>query len=202
MEQLRTNVERLDLLTYEELLMKTEYAARTCYQSEMAGTMEGAERFIESLIKKGHESVIEHINLSYKIQTDRATANQIVRHRLASYSQLSTRYVDHSNLKIVLPSGIDKEMERIILDQVEKIEETYRACKDKGIHKDDLRLILPLCTATKLVMTANMREWRHFLKMRLGKHAHRSIRDVAFLIYKDIYEHYPVFVKDIPVSGE
>lgn len=188
-------------LGYKEVLDKIETATRLCYRSKKSETLDGQEKFLSNLMKIGHESIIEHGTLSFLITTDRACANQIVRHRMASYSQESSRYVNLSDLEIVLDqSYTEEEKERIILRCID-IKLTYGSLGgDKKSTRDKARAILPQCTATRLYMTMNFREIRHFLKLRLDKAAHQSIREIAYQILKIMKEEYPVFVFDFDLK--
>lgn len=201
MKFVETQVELLDITkTYAVILWKLEQAGRTCYQSKCSNDTEKQEAFLRNIMKAGHESVIEHECLTFKIITDRAIANQIVRHRIASYSQLSTRYVDHSNLEVILPKGMTETEAFQFKYALAVIEDNYKNLINAGVHKDIARGLLPQCTATELVMTMNLRELRHFLKLRLDKHAHEGIREVAKGIYDIMKERFPVFVFDIEVE--
>lgn len=201
MKFVETQVELLDITkTYSIILWKLEQAGRTCYQSKCSDDVEKQEAFLRNIMKAGHESVVEHETLSFKIITDRAIANQIVRHRIASYSQLSTRYVDHSNLEVILPKGMTEAEAFQFKYALAVIEDNYKNLINVGVHKDIVRGLLPQCTATELVMTMNLRELRHFLKLRLDKHAHEGIREVAKGIYDIMKERFPVFVFDIEVE--
>jgi len=186
----KQKVEVLYPQTYEEVIKKIEIAGRTCYQSEPKGD---PEKFIRMIIKRGHESVLEHGSLTFKIRTNRAIANEIVRHRLASYSQESTRYVKYDDIEFI-PWMTDLEkIERFY----KPIELTYKQFIEMGYKAEDARDILPLCTATTLVATMNFREIRHFLKLRLDKAAHPQIRELAGMMLGILKKFYPVFVEDI-----
>lgn len=188
-------------LSYDEILSKIEQATRLCYRSKRSETREGREKFLKNLIGVGHESIIEHGRLSFLITTDRACANQIVRHRLASYSQESTRYVDLSDFDIVLDKSYTYAEQLAIKITCKGILETYEYLGgDKKSTRDKARAILPQCTATRLYMTMNFREIRHFLKLRLDKAAHQSIREIAYQILKIMKEEYPVFVFDFDLA--
>ena len=166
--------------SYDEVLSKIEQATRLCYRSKRSETRESREKFLKNLMAVGHGSIIEHGSLSFLITTDRACANQIVRHRMASYSQESTRYVDLSALKIVLDNSYNKYERKVIIKACDSIIQAYEDLGgDKKSTRDKARAILPQCTATKLYMTMNFRELRHFLKLRLDKAAHQSIREIA-----------------------
>lgn len=198
MNIISNQVELLDNKSYEDILDKIETAGRTCYKSTKKDDIKAKEQFVRGLIKRGHESVIEHECLTFKIITDRAIANEIVRHRLSSYSQQSSRYVDLRNLQFIFPIGT-KEDEIIfeILKCLHQCESSYKKLIDMGVKKDIARSVLPLATATELVMTMNFRSLRHFLKLRLHKSAHENIRDVARQIYDIVKDKYPVFIEDL-----
>lgn len=188
-------------LTYKEMLDKIETATRLCYRSKKSETQEGQEKFLSNLMKIGHESIIEHGSLSFIITTDRACANQIVRHRISSYSQESTRYVDLSALKIVLDNSYHEYEKKVIQKACDSIIQSYEKLGgDKKSTRDKARAILPQCTATRLYMTMNFRELRHFLRLRLDKAAHQSIREVAYQILEILKKDYPVFVFDFDLE--
>lgn len=188
-------------LTYKEMLDKIETATRLCYRSKKSDTQEGQEKFLSNLMKIGHESIIEHGSLSFIITTDRACANQIVRHRMASYSQESSRYVNLSDLEIVLDKSYTDEEKSTIEFSCDYLGDEYKYLGgDKKSTRDKARAILPQCTATRLYVTMNFRELRHFLSLRLDKAAHQSIREVAYQILKIMKEKYPVFVFDFDLA--
>ena len=200
MKIVSTKVELLDNKPYEAILDKIETAGKTCYKSPKKDDIKAKEQFVRGIIKRGHESVIEHECLTFKVITDRAIANEIVRHRLASYSQQSSRYVNLSNLRVVLPLDIDCEQSDIgceMLEFFKQCEDIYRKLIELGATKDVARSVLPLATATELVITMNFRSLRHFLKLRMAKSAHRNIREVARQIYDILEEKYPDFVEDL-----
>lgn len=193
----KQKVELLNPQSYEELTEKIEIAGRVCYQSEPKGD---PEKFIGMIIKRGHESVLEHGSLTFKLRTNRAIANEIVRHRLASYSQESTRYVKYDDIEFIPwvdPRGlkINHLYELEVLYNI--MEFVYKKLIEDNFKPEDARDILPNATATTLVMTMNFRELRHFLKLRLDKAAHPQIRELAGMILDILKEKYPVFVEDI-----
>lgn len=165
-----------------------ERAGRTCYKSEMNDPV----AFIRMIIKRGHESVLEHASATFLIVTDRGISHEIVRHRLASYSQESTRYCNYAG----------KEMEYIPNAYIphhvmEVLEDEYNKMVEAGAKPQEARDILPTCLKTELVMTANFREWRHFLKLRLSMAAHPKIREIACLILADLNNIAPTVFEDI-----
>ncbi|WP_288961791.1 FAD-dependent thymidylate synthase [uncultured Peptoniphilus sp.] len=187
----KQKVELLNPQSYEELTEKIEIAGRVCYQSEPKGD---PEKFIRMIIKRGHESVLEHGSLTFKVRTNRAIANEIVRHRLASYSQESTRYVKYDDIEFIPGEKLkDPNLENLLLSA----ELAYKLLLTTDFKPEEARDILPNATATTLVMTMNFRELRHFLKLRLDKAAHPQIRELAGMILEILKEKYPVFVEDI-----
>lgn len=187
----KQKVELLNPQSYEELTEKIEIAGRVCYQSEPKGD---PEKFIRMIIKRGHESVLEHGSLTFKVRTNRAIANEIVRHRLASYSQESTRYVKYDDIEFIPGDRLGGSYAE---DMMTRIEEAYNFLIGQEFKPEEARDILPNATATTLVMTMNFRELRHFLKLRLDKAAHPQIRELAGMILDILKEKYPVFVEDI-----
>lgn len=191
---MRIGKQKVELLypqPYEELTEKIEIAGRVCYQSEPKGD---PEKFIRMIIKRGHESVLEHGSLTFKVRTNRAIANEIVRHRLASYSQESTRYVKYDDIEFIPGEKLkDPNLENLLLSA----ELAYKLLLTTDFKPEEARDILPNATATTLVMTMNFRELRHFLKLRLNKAAHPQIRELAGMMLEILKEKYPVFVEDI-----
>lgn len=204
---MRIEQQKAEILTttsYKDALTIVESAGRTCYKSKESDTLEGKEKFIRNIIKSGHESVVEHFNITFRLTTDRGVTHQLVRHRIASYSQESTRYCNYSKNKfgteiVVIDQKIDPKSkeyqvwEEYCLDA----ENTYLDLIVKGVKPDTARSVLPTCLKTEIVMTANVREYRHFLKLRLDKHAHYLIRELAELMLKELKEKYPVFFEDL-----
>lgn len=193
----KQKVELLNPQSYEEIIEKIEIAGRVCYQSEPKGD---PEKFIRMIIKRGHESVLEHGSLTFTLRTNRAIANEIVRHRLASYSQESTRYVKYDDIEFIPwidPRGVMVEYVYDLKDLYTDLEFLYKKLIEDNFKPEDARDILPNATATTLVMTMNFRELRHFLKLRLDKAAHPQIRELTGMILDILKEKYPVFVEDI-----
>lgn len=193
----KQKVELLNPQSYEELTEKIEIAGRVCYQSEPKGD---PEKFIRMIIKRGHESVLEHGSLTFKLRTNRAIANEIVRHRLASYSQESTRYVKYDDIEFIPwvdPRGLKINHLYELEDLYTDLEFLYKKLIEDNFKPEDARDILPNATATTLVITMNFRELRHFLKLRLDKAAHPQIRELAGMMLEILKEKYPVFVEDI-----
>ncbi len=156
-----------------------EHAARVCYRSAPKGNRAG---FIQARLREGHESVIEHAAATFEISgISRACSHQLVRHRLASYSQESQRYVDMSAPEFVLPPDLERRPEaRAVWEAFSaQVTQTYQTLRALGLKKEDARFVLPNATATRLVVTMNFRELRHFFRLRITPEAQWEIREVA-----------------------
>lgn len=198
-----------------------EIAGRKCYQSKTPGVVNSAERFVKMLIERGHESVLEHASATFNIITDRGISHEIVRHRLASYSQESTRYVKYGDITVVLPEALNDgawfakfgletsvdvtEDDLCYLTDVQKewvlsclmAEKTYKKMIDSGVKPQDARSVLPTCLKTELVWTTNFREWRHIIRMRQSNAAHPQIQEIAGLIKNWFERNYWIIVGDL-----
>lgn len=192
------SVEVVDSVDGGEVLKRIERAGRTCYKSEDRIDKGTAKIFVKNIIKSGHESVLEHEKITVRIVTDRAVANELVRHRLASYSQESTRYVKYDDgIKVIKPIGVDSN--GLYADwrkAIDAAEMSYFRMLEEAF-PDVARSVLPLCTATEIVMTANLREWRHILKLRTDKAAHPDMRALAFMILDELKPLIPVVFDDV-----
>lgn len=172
--------------------------ARTCYQSESKGA-DADERLVRSLVKMGHHAMLEHSFMSVRFVTDRAIANEIVRHRLFSFAQESTRYCNYDNngFEFVIPP-VDTREERLPFELAcEDAALAYEHLIGEGFKPEIARAVLPLCTATRIVVSGNMREWRHFFQLRCDVHAHPQIRELATALLDDVKQRVPVLFDDI-----
>ena len=210
MKIVEASVELVSDLDAEKIMKHIELAGRVCYKSESRISDTSAEKFIANIIKSGHESVIEHVSLTFKIICDRGVTHEIVRHRLASYSQSSTRYCNYASdkfgneLTFIKPCFWDEDDENYLLwkQTMEVVEKNYLAMIENGAQPQQARSILPNSLKTEIFMTANLREWRHFLKLRTSKRAHPQMREVALKIYKILSDNLPVIFSDIEVEYE
>ena len=208
MKIVEASVELISELDAEKIMKHIELAGRVCYKSESRISDTSAEKFIANIIKSGHESVIEHVSLTFKIICDRGVTHEIVRHRLASYSQSSTRYCNYASdkfgneLTFIKPCFWDEDDENYLLwkQTLEVAEKNYLAMIKNGAQPQQARSILPNSLKTEIFMTANLREWRHFLKLRTSKRAHPQMREVALKIYKILADNLPVIFSDIEVE--
>ncbi|MFO7796360.1 MAG: FAD-dependent thymidylate synthase [Promethearchaeati archaeon] len=180
-----------------------ENAGRTSYQSFKKQTKESYKSFIKMIVKRGHESVLEHAYASFRISgISRALTHQLVRHRLCSFTQKSQRYVDEKNFNYIEPEDIEKNIEahNIYFELMEDIRKKYKQLRDFGIKKEDARYILPNSTTSELVMTANFRELRHFIKLRGEKAAQWEIRNLAIIILRILKEKVPEVFQDMEID--
>lgn len=192
------SIELLTPLDEQDVLNRIEKYGRVCYKSEDKIKEGSAKRFVESLIKRGHESVLEHINVSFRIITDRGVSHELVRHRLASYSQESTRYVDYrGEMEFIKPEGLTDQQYWDWKNACERAELSYGWLRSDGATPEIARSVLPNSLKTELIMTTNLREWRHILKLRSDKSAHPQIRLLAEMILFTFRSTLPTLVSDI-----
>ncbi len=189
----------------EEILRIIETAGRTCYKSEDRMGPGSAEAFIKRIVDSGHESVIEHGTCTVKFICDRGVSHELVRHRLAAYSQESTRYANYSRDKfgreitVVKPCfwPEDSSCYTRWLQAMEQAERAYMKLLDRGAKAQEARSVLPNSLKTEVVMTANLREWRHVLKLRCSKPAHPQIREIMLPLLKEFKERVLVLFDDL-----
>ena len=181
-----------------EMLKRIEKAGRTCYKSEDRITDESAKAFVRKLIERGHESVLEHASITVRFVCDRGISHEIVRHRIASFSQESQRYVRYNgDIEFINPRMPNAKAHEAWLELCERAEETYRELLSYGVQPQQARSVLPNSTKTELVMTANLREWRHFLKLRTAKAAHPQMRELTVPLLHELQRQTPVVFDDI-----
>lgn len=205
MRIIEPNVEILTPIDGEAILKMLEAVGRTCYKSEDKIQEGSAEKFISNIVKRGHEAVIEHYNITVKFICDRRVTHEIVRHRLASYCQESTRYCNYANDKfngeitVIKPMFLEVGTDGWELwhDACAMAEKFYFDLLDFGCTPQEARAVLPNSLKTELVMTANIREFRHFFKLRCSKAAHPQMREVANMLLREFKEKIPVLFDDI-----
>lgn len=189
------------------ILKPIETAGRVCYKSENNITDDSCITFCKNILGRGHEAVIEHSQLSVRFTVDRAIANELVRHRIASYCQESTRYVNYSKEKFgneikvigpdedILPMGSDNY--NFWWSACKSAEESYMAMLSNGVKPEIARNVLPLSTATEIIMTANIREWRSVMKLRTSARAHPQMRSIMRSLLDELKQKIPVLFDDI-----
>jgi thymidylate synthase (FAD) len=205
MRIIEPSIEILSDVDANRIMRNIETCGRVCYKSENLINEESAKKFIKRIIANGHESVLEHEKLTIKFICDRGVSHEIVRHRIASYSQESTRYCNYSRekfgkeLTLIRPCfwKDDEEKYRIWCDVMEKIEYSYNELISIGAKPEEARSILPNSLKTEIVVTMNLRELRHFLRLRTSPKAHPQMREVANMLLNYVKETLPVFFEDI-----
>jgi len=170
-----------------------ERVGRICYKSEHKITPDSATKFLKMILKNGHESVIEHFNITVLIKCNRGVTHELVRHRLASYSQESTRYCLYSSdrfgnqITVIKPCYFE-EFSELYLEWEEAMadaEKHYNNLVKLGATAQEARGVLPIALKTEIAITANLREWRHIFKLRRSEKAHPEIKHVMDMIYNE-----------------
>lgn len=169
----------------KEIMKNIEKACRICYRSENKITEDSYKNLINNCITRGHESILEHEKVTIKMCCDIGVYKDLTRHRHASFSIESTRYCNYgkdkfnNEIKFIKPCNIEPgEIYGLWKNEMQNIEYTYQEMSKNGCTPDQMRMILPHSTAAELVMTANIREWKHILSLRCSKYAHPSVQQV------------------------
>lgn len=191
------------------ILKRIEEIGRVCYKSEDLITPDSASKFVNMLVKRGHLAMIEHCSISVKFICDRGVSHEIVRHRIASYAQESTRYCNYSKDKFNNEITVIKPC---FIKPCENIEDTfwYKSCKyaemsyfdmlDVGYTPQEARSVLPNSLKTEIVVTYNLREWINFFKLRTPSSAHPQMREVAIPLLNEFKTYLPEIFGDIEVN--
>lgn len=190
------------------ILKNIEVYGRVCYKSEEKMTPDSSTSFVQRILKSGHESVIEHEKITVKIICDRGVTHEIVRHRIASYSQESTRYCNYSQekfgneLTFIKPCFWSETSPEYMIwkDQMLSIEKSYIDLIGLGATPEQARSILPNSLKTEIVVTMNLREWRHFFKLRTSKRAHPQMREISIPMLRKFAELLPPIFEDIIIE--
>jgi thymidylate synthase (FAD) len=207
MKIIKSTFEIMSSINSDAILKSIECYGRVCYKSEDKITNDSAKGFVEKILKSGHESVIEHEKITVKIICDRGVSHEIVRHRIASYSQESTRYCNYSDnkfgreLTLIKPCFWEEDSVKyqLWLQTMQIIENNYNTLIDGGAKPEEARSILPNSLKTEIVVTMNLREWRHFFKLRTSERAHPQMREISIPLLKRFRELIPVVFDDIVV---
>lgn len=199
-------VEKID---GKQIMKRIERACRTCYRSEGKITEDSYKKLIKNCITSGHESVLEHEKVTVRIYSDIGSYKDLTRHRFASFSVESTRYCSYdkdkygNEIAIMNPVYIeDKEVYEVWKKTMEEMEKGYMEMKRLGASTDMCREVLPHSTAGEYTMTANIREWKHILKLRTNKRVHPSIRQVLIPLLKYFKEQMPEIFDDVEYDEE
>lgn len=187
-----------------------ELSGRTCYKSEDKITCDSAEKFVAKIRSINHESVLEHGAITVRFVCDRGVTHEMVRHRVASFSQESTRYCNYgkgkfgNEITVIDPRPAFPEMsggEYLTWEQaMEEAESAYLAMLELGSKPQLARDVLPNSLKTEIVMTANPREWRHVFKLRCAEAAHPQIREVMIPCRNEFAVRWPALFADLTES--
>jgi len=208
MKIVEPSVEILDELNGNEIIKKIEKIGRVCYKSEDKITCDSSKKFISNIMKSGHESVIEHEKITVRFICDRGVSHEIVRHRIASYSQESTRYCNYSNdrfgneITVIKPLfwDVNSDEYQIWANAMLYAEQMYQNLIQMGAKPQEARSVLPNSLKTEIVVTMNLREWRHFFKLRTAGNAHPQMREVACMALEKMRKEIPIIFDDITVE--
>lgn len=187
------------------ILKRLEECGRVCYKSEDKISEGSAEKFLSGILKRGHEAVLEHASFTVKFICDRGVSHEIVRHRMASYCQESTRYCNYGKgrfgeeITVIAPCfwAEDSDEMRQWRSAMQLAEMHYFRLLQLGASPQEARSVLPNSLKTEVVMTANIREWRHFLHLRCAPAAHPQMREVAHLLLEKVHAQIPILFDDI-----
>ena len=205
MKIIKPYFEFLDEIDGNSLLKSIERCGRTCYKSENLITDSSAAVFVANILKRGNESVIEHEKISVRIICDRGVSHEIVGHRIASYSQESTRYCNYqkdkfgNELTFIEPIFWEENSEEYTVwrAMMKVIEENYMRLIDMGASPQEARSILPNSLKTEIVVTMNLREWRHFFRLRTDGAAHPQMQEIARAMLIEFKKRIPIIFDDI-----
>ena len=189
----------------QAIMEHLEQCGRVCYKSEGKIKEGSAEKFLAGIVKRGHEAVLEHYSFTVKFIVDRGVSHEIVRHRLASYCQESTRYCNYrkdsfgSEITVIEPQFlvVGTSGWQHWVHSCMTAERAYFDLLEWGCTPQEARAVLPNSLKTEVVMTANIREWRHFLRLRTSSAAHPQIREVAVPLLHELQRRLPVLFNDI-----
>jgi thymidylate synthase (FAD) len=188
-----------------EILKDIEKVGRTCYKSEENITDTSALLFVDMLIKRGHEAMVEHNSISVKFICDRGVSHELVRHRLASFGQESTRYCNYSKDKfgneitVIKPCFWEYDSSEYLCwsHATSQAEDHYFDLLNIGASPQEARSVLPNSLKTEIVMTMNIREWRHFFSLRCDAPAHPQMRELTLPLLKEMSELIPIVFDDL-----
>jgi thymidylate synthase (FAD) len=185
----------------EKILTNLERYGRTAYKSEDKITATSAAKFIANIMERGHESIIEHESLTVRFICDRGVTHELVRHRLCAFTQESTRYCNYykRGIQVIKPvfwkEGSNEYL--IWVDAMKQAQDNYNMLVSNGCSPQQARSVLPNSLKTEIVVTANLREWRHILKLRADIQAHPQMQEIMTILKKELQEKLPVIFGDL-----
>ena len=196
MKTIKQSYELLDEINGEEILKRIEKIARVCYKSEDKMTENSCFKFVKMLVDKGHHAMLEHVSISVKFITDRGVSHELVRHRLASYAQESTRYCNYlknnfgAEITVIEPVYLVKGTQAYCnwFNAGASSEKSYFELLEIGLTAQEARAVLTNSTKTEIVVTANLREWMTILKLRTSEQAHPQMRALMIPLLQELQE--------------
>lgn len=220
MRLIKPKVEVLDRFKRQQVIGRIATVARTCYKSEDLRTADKDALLVKRLIESKHEAMLEFIDITVKFTCDRGVSHELVRHRLASFAQESTRYCNYSKdkfgneLTFIIPSWLNWNEQtihdgdfkksgsgsidsQIFIHSLLKAENDYMSLIHEGWTAQQARMILPMSIKTEINMKCNLREWRHFLNLRCSQAAHPDIRVLALDLLKQFHDRIPIIFDDL-----
>lgn len=207
MKIIEPNVEILSNINGDEILKHLELCARNCYKSESNITEDttSAIKMINKLIELDHTAMLEHFNITIKLLCDVGTYKDLTRHRHCSFAIESTRYCNYSKgkfgneISVIKPCNMDENsgIYHTWLKAMNDMERAYMQMAEIGATPDQLRMILPHSTAASVILTANIREFRHIFNLRCAKAAHPSVRQIILMTLNEFHNKIPVLFDDL-----
>lgn len=186
-----------------------ELCGRGSYNSEdrISEDLSSAKKYVADRIAQGHESILEHSILTVRFVCDRAISHELVRHRLAAFTQESQRYCNYSKGKydgqvtFIMPDWMEEDDESLEYttwkEHCERAEKDYLDLMKIGCPPEKARMVLPNCTRTSIVVSANYREWRHILQLRTAPDAHPDMQNLMKRLLVRLHARIPVVFDDI-----
>lgn len=199
MKSIEQSIEILDPRNGDYLLRLITEIGYVSHNTKKPVSKESAEKFIKQHCieaRPQHTTLLEFADVTVKVITDRAIANEIVRHRMATYNQRSSRYVLEDELEVIEPIGLSKKAHIHWYIACLYAEYNYREMRKAGATAEQCRDVLPLCTATEIVMKLNFNSWRNFFRLRTEEHAHPKMRALAKMILAEFKKRYPIVFDD------
>ena len=187
-----------DDLDGEKMIRAIEKRGRICYKSEDRITPDSARGFIRNIIRRGHESVLEHEKVTVIIICDRGVTHEIVRHRIGDYSQESTRYCKYNEgIGVIDPFFFIYEEKKyaVWFRAMAACEKAYMELLELGASPQEARSVLPNSLKTEIAVTYNLRQWRHFFKLRTAKAAHPQMREITIPLLEEFKKLIPVVLR-------
>ena len=190
----------------DNVLLDIEKAGRTCYKSEDNMSVNSSSKFVNTLVKSNHHAMIEFGHMTVRFITNRGVTHELVRHRMCSFAQESTRYVKYDGeMEFIKPVWIDSDLvtemntrtKHIWIQSMKKAESDYKKLLEEGWKAQQAREVLPNSLKTEIVVSANMREWRHIFKLRCSKAAHPQMRTLMIPLYNECLLEWPELFKGI-----